>query len=451
MNPALSDAPVYDLRDTLFFPLTGNPAGFHHLLVTEIALRQFPEIARVVFILSNGNHPDPTKRQQIPEKHLRLALLQRLLADVRATPPVFPVAHATSLTDPLRLPTVELQISTLEFQQELTYRLADHVRYIWQQSSLESRSPNAVKVLIGADLAERMLLPHIFGETDLLDLAEPSHLLVVPRPESDATEALAMLPEQRGVTLKHSILHPELLPVELRPFLFLSSTLIRRAVQAQHRLDRFLSANAIQLMRERELFCSRDLQVAMNEWEQHCWQLEQELEATARAFLRLLRRRAAQGLAARFGVVETTTGGRLSAVWVSLTGASEFFVGGLVAYGKHEKERLLGRKLRDDEANVSEEMARSLAEIAQLQMQADWVLSETGMAGPISGERHSHKNGLCHLALATSSALSWEPATQHQIVRGNPFFSKKGHQLYFALQSLRWMHEVVNRHTPEVA
>ena len=66
---------------TIYFPLTANPAGYHHLSLAECVLRQFPETKLIVFLLSNGQHPDPLKQQQIPEAALRLEILRGTLAE----------------------------------------------------------------------------------------------------------------------------------------------------------------------------------------------------------------------------------------------------------------------------------------------------------------------------------------------------------------------------------
>ena len=65
-----------DKLSTIFFPLTANPAGNHHLLLVESVLQQLPETKLVVFLLSNGLHPDPFKHQKIPPAALRLEMLR---------------------------------------------------------------------------------------------------------------------------------------------------------------------------------------------------------------------------------------------------------------------------------------------------------------------------------------------------------------------------------------
>ena len=65
----------------IYFPLTANPAGYNHLLLAENVLWQFPETQLLVFILSNGRHPDPFKPVQIPHPSLRYEILRNALLE----------------------------------------------------------------------------------------------------------------------------------------------------------------------------------------------------------------------------------------------------------------------------------------------------------------------------------------------------------------------------------
>ena len=69
-------------RGTLHFPVSGDPIGFHHFAAAEWMLRTDAELERVVFILSNGIHPDPTKLDSGVDAETRLELLERSLRDV---------------------------------------------------------------------------------------------------------------------------------------------------------------------------------------------------------------------------------------------------------------------------------------------------------------------------------------------------------------------------------
>ena len=77
----MSPKTAEDKLSTIFFPLTANPAGYHHLSLAECVLRQFTETRLIVFLLSNGQHPDPFTKQQIPEAALRLEILRGTLAE----------------------------------------------------------------------------------------------------------------------------------------------------------------------------------------------------------------------------------------------------------------------------------------------------------------------------------------------------------------------------------
>ena len=65
----------------IYFPLTANPVGYNHLLLAENVLWQFPETQLLVFILSNGKHPDPFKSVQIPHASLRYEILRSALLE----------------------------------------------------------------------------------------------------------------------------------------------------------------------------------------------------------------------------------------------------------------------------------------------------------------------------------------------------------------------------------
>jgi len=82
VTPRIIESPCpenADYQNTLFVPITGNPAGYHHLVLAELALRQRPELSKVVYLLSNGHHPDPFKRSVTLPKDIRLQLMQDLL------------------------------------------------------------------------------------------------------------------------------------------------------------------------------------------------------------------------------------------------------------------------------------------------------------------------------------------------------------------------------------
>jgi nicotinamide-nucleotide amidase len=79
------------------------------------------------------------------------------------------------------------------------------------------------------------------------------------------------------------------------------------------------------------------------------------------------------------GVAESLTGGLVASRIVSVPGASNWFVGGLVSYATELKHRLLGVP---DGPVVSGEAAVAMAEGAAALLHADVALATTGVAGP---------------------------------------------------------------------
>jgi nicotinamide-nucleotide amidase len=96
----------------------------------------------------------------------------------------------------------------------------------------------------------------------------------------------------------------------------------------------------------------------------------------------LLRRRA-QTLA----TAESCTGGMIGAMMTAVSGASDYYRGGVVSYSNDVKRELLAvpQELLDAHGAVSEPVARAMAEGCRRRLGADWALSVTGVAGPIGG------------------------------------------------------------------
>ena len=111
---------------------------------------------------------------------------------------------------------------------------------------------------------------------------------------------------------------------------------------------------------------------------------------------RLLRERA-QTLA----VAESCTGGGLGAALAAVPGASDGFLGGVIAYANPVKQALLGvpAELLEAHGAVSDPVALAMAEGARRCTGADWALAITGVAGP-GGGSDEKPVGLVHIAVA---------------------------------------------------
>ncbi len=100
-------------------------------------------------------------------------------------------------------------------------------------------------------------------------------------------------------------------------------------------------------------------------------------------------------------VAESCTGGRVAWQITRTAGSSEYFAGGVVAYGNDLKKRLLHVKAATlkEHGAVSSEVAVQMAEGMRGRAKTDYGLSITGIAGP-GGGTPEKPVGLVYVALA---------------------------------------------------
>ncbi len=108
----------------------------------------------------------------------------------------------------------------------------------------------------------------------------------------------------------------------------------------------------------------------------------------------------------RLALAETTTGGLISARFVRLPGSSAYFDRGVVAYSQMAKVQALGIDPGVTKVHgvVSVASARAMAAGLQRLSQAELVLAETGIAGPIRG-RSPKPLGTTYFALHTPTGM----------------------------------------------
>ena len=84
---------------------------------------------------------------------------------------------------------------------------------------------------------------------------------------------------------------------------------------------------------------------------------------------------------------ESCTGGMVAARLTGIPGASDVFLGGVVAYANEVKEAELGvpRALLEEHGAVSAEVAAAMAQGARTRLGADVAVAVTGIAGPDGG------------------------------------------------------------------
>jgi len=128
---------------------------------------------------------------------------------------------------------------------------------------------------------------------------------------------------------------------------------------------------------------------------------DEPLEAVAG---RLLRER---GMT--LAVAESCTGGLLAERITSIAGASDYFVGGVVAYANAAKQALLGvpADLIGQHGSVSDPVARAMAEGARARFGSDLALATTGISGPGGGSADKPVGTVC-IALARADGTHAE-------------------------------------------
>ncbi len=128
-------------------------------------------------------------------------------------------------------------------------------------------------------------------------------------------------------------------------------------------------------------------------------------DSLASVVLEALRRRGET-----LAVAESCTGGGLGASLAAVPGASDVFLGGVIAYANRVKQGLLGvpAELLERHGAVSDPVACAMAEGARRTTGSDWALAVTGIAGPGGGST-SKPVGLVHIALAGPAGTRSEP------------------------------------------
>ena len=108
-------------------------------------------------------------------------------------------------------------------------------------------------------------------------------------------------------------------------------------------------------------------------------------------------------------VAESCTGGGIGAALAAVPGASEVFLGGVIAYANSVKQQLLGVPAGTLAAHgaVSDPVALAMAEGARRTTGADWAIAVTGVAGPGGGSADKPV-GLVHIAIAGPAGSSSE-------------------------------------------
>ncbi len=89
----------------------------------------------------------------------------------------------------------------------------------------------------------------------------------------------------------------------------------------------------------------------------------------------------------KIAVAESCTGGSIASKFTAMSGASEYFMCGVVSYSNESKATVLGVDMDtiSKYGAVSEQVARQMADGARRISGADYAISTTGIAGPTGG------------------------------------------------------------------
>lgn len=101
-------------------------------------------------------------------------------------------------------------------------------------------------------------------------------------------------------------------------------------------------------------------------------------------------------------IAESCTGGMIASKFTAMAGASNYLLGGVVAYANEAKRDILGVRMEDIECfgAVSEVVALEMAEGVRRITGADYAIATTGIAGPTGGSKHKPV-GTVWMAIAT--------------------------------------------------
>ena len=97
---------------------------------------------------------------------------------------------------------------------------------------------------------------------------------------------------------------------------------------------------------------------------------------------------------------ESCTGGLIGSLLTDISGSSDYYLGGIIAYANEVKHQVLGvrQETLESVGAVSEETALQMARGARQLLHADYALAVTGIAGP-GGGTPEKPVGLVYIAL----------------------------------------------------
>ncbi|RZN39057.1 MAG: CinA family protein [Methanophagales archaeon ANME-1-THS] len=119
-------------------------------------------------------------------------------------------------------------------------------------------------------------------------------------------------------------------------------------------------------------------------------------------------------------IAESCTGGLVGHRITNISGSSDYYKGGVIAYANDVKERILrvAKKTLEDQGAVSAACAEEMAQGVRILLDSDIGIATTGIAGPTGGTPEKPV-GLVYIALATKDYVYHEKHLFHKNRVGN--------------------------------
>ncbi len=166
-------------------------------------------------------------------------------------------------------------------------------------------------------------------------------------------------------------------------------------------------------------------------------QADEQFSTNAALVLDLLRERGWTLVTA-----ESCTGGQLGHALTNVTGASDVYLGGIIAYSNQIKEQLLNVPAATlaEHGAVSAATAEAMAQGARERLGASAALATTGIAGPGGGSAEKPV-GLVYIGLATPQGV-W---SERHVWDG----TRQENKYYSVRRGLQWLAEWLKEHDHE--
>lgn len=209
-------------------------------------------------------------------------------------------------------------------------------------------------------------------------------ILVLPGPPSEMKDVFERISDEIKIgegyivkVLKFYGVRESILEDELRDIIY-SYDKIKVATQASYTMGVWIRFTAP--YENKEELCDLVRKVKNRKGSDIYAEDEETMEERLVSLLKIQRK--------TLSIAESCTGGLLSSLLVKVSGVSEVFKGGIIAYNESVKREILniGEEILKNFGTVSEECVRGMSESASRIFKSDYSIAISGVAGPKSFE-----------------------------------------------------------------